>query len=123
MDTEKKNEDAINLRVVESKISGIDSGIARVNESYMKDLDKDEKNLVMVKSGEKEISVRLVSDSRAPKGSVVLRRADMDDLLVAEGDPVDLLPYSTLKEEMKDMWEKLKARFRKEEEEEEKEEA
>lgn len=115
-------EEKVTLNVVASRISGVDSGIARVHESYLKDLDKEDQNLVMVRSGEKEISLRLVSDSRAPKGSVVLRQGDMEDLVVSEGDTVDLLPYSTLKAEMKEAWEKLKNRFKKDEEQ-EKEEA
>jgi hypothetical protein len=45
----------------------------------------------------------------------------MEDLMVAEGDTVDLLPYSTLKEDMKEVWKKLKDRFKKDEEQEEEE--
>lgn len=116
---EKQEDEGITFVVKESKIGSVDSGIARINSGYLKDIDLGEEHLVSIKSAEGEITVKLVSDKMAEKKKIVLRSADIEKLEVEEGSEVSLMPYTTVKEDMKDLWEKIKERFRSEEDEEE----
>jgi hypothetical protein len=116
---EANEEEGITFKVKKSKIGSVDSGIARIHSSYLEDIELSDEHLVSIKSEEGGITAKLVSDRLAEKGFIVLRSADIDDLKVDEGSEVTLEPYVTVKDEMKDLWEKFKARFKSDDDEEE----
>jgi 4-hydroxy-3-methylbut-2-enyl diphosphate reductase IspH len=113
---------AIELKVVQSKIKSVGAGVARINSEHLSELGEEIPELIVVKSEKHKKVVKLVSDRLAPKENVVLREDDIEDLKVEEGDTITILPYSTLSEDMKDLWKRMKDKFKKDEEEEEEEE-
>ncbi|MFW3146450.1 MAG: hypothetical protein ACMUIE_06530 [Thermoplasmatota archaeon] len=121
---QKEEEHIVTLKVAESAIRSMDSGIARIHESYLKDIEEGEIDLVELRAGKKKKVVKLVADRLAKKNVVVLREGDMEDLKVKEGDEVEIHPYHSLKDDMKASWKRFKERLggKHAEEEEEKEE-
>jgi hypothetical protein len=115
----KEDIDSISLKVAMSKIGAVDHGIARINSKYLKDADLGDKNLVTLRSEDSSVTVRLVSDEIANEGVVSLREGDMEKLDVKEGDNIQMEPYTTVLEDTKEMWGRIKERFKKEEKEEE----
>ena len=107
----------IELEVKVSSIHSVETGIARVNSSYLQDLGDDIK-MVVITFDEKEIVAKLVADRLAPEGVVILRSGDIEGLNVKEGDTVTLTPYKKLTEGLKASWMKFKARFKKDDQEE-----
>jgi hypothetical protein len=112
----------VTLKVAVSAVRSMDSGVARINKSHLKDFEEGEIDLVELRAGKKKKVVKLVADRLASKDVVVLREGDMEDLKVKEGDEVEIHPYHTLKEDMKASWKKFKERVsgKKEEKEDEK---
>ena len=100
------------LKVHLSKVDSFDSGIARINSSHMDDFEKDEIEMVELKAGNKQKVVKLVSDRFAKIGHVVLREGDMEDLEIKDGDDVEIRPYHSFSEDLKESWKKFKDRFR-----------
>lgn len=121
--SENVEEDALTLKVAKSSIKSVGSGIARMNEKHLKEFDGDIPEMIVVKAEEHKKVLKLVSDRFADKGKIVLREDDMEDLDLDAGDEVDIMPYVTLKSEIKEKWDSFKERFKKEEEEEEEEDA
>ncbi|MGA1822423.1 MAG: hypothetical protein ACMUIG_07845 [Thermoplasmatota archaeon] len=105
--------ESISLKVVSSSIESVDSGIARIHSSYLDDIDLGENNLVTLRSEDRSVTAKLVSDKLADKGAVVLREGDMKRLQVDDGDMIDMEPYSSVKDDVKVLWEKFKDKFRK----------
>ncbi len=117
--TENEHEDVefqIELSVRVSSIHSVETGIARINSSYLEDMGDDIK-MVVITFGEKDIVAKLVADRLAPEGMVTLRSGDVESLKVKEGDTVTLTPYKKLTEGLKARWMKFKARFKRDEEE------
>ncbi|MFO8051605.1 MAG: hypothetical protein R6V01_07905 [Thermoplasmatota archaeon] len=120
-----KNEDednSVTLKVHQSKINSFDSGIARIHSSHMDGLEGDELEMVELRAGKNNKVVKLVSDRFAKKGLVVLRDGDMEDLGIKDGDEVELHPYHTLSEDLKESWKKFQDRFKPHDEKDEEEE-
>ena len=111
----------VTLKVHRSAVSSIDSGVARVNTSHLDCFENDEIEMVELRAGKKHKVVKLVSDKLARKGYVVLRKGDMEDLEVDEEDEVEIHLYHTLKEDLKESWQKFKERIRRHKDEEEEE--
>jgi len=112
----------VTLKVHQSKIDSLDSGIARIHSSHMDNFEKDEIEMVELRAGKKNKVVKLVSDRFAKKGRVVLRKGDMDDLNIKNGDEVELHPYHTFSEDLKESWKKFQEKFRHYDEKDEQEE-
>lgn len=115
-------DNSVNLKVHLSKVDSFDSGIARIHSSHMDDFDQDEIEMVELRAGKKQKVVKLVSDKYAKIGRIVLREGDMEDLEIKDGDEVELRPYQTFSEDLKESWKKFKDKFRKDDDTEEKEE-
>ncbi|MCK5774073.1 MAG: hypothetical protein KAH57_09835 [Thermoplasmata archaeon] len=107
----------IELNVKVSSIHSVETGIARINSSYLEDMGDDIK-MVVITFGEKDIVAKLVADRLAPEGVVILRSGDVDSLKVKAGEAVTLTPYKKLTEGLKARWMKFKARFKKDKDEE-----
>jgi hypothetical protein len=105
------------LKVHQSRVGSFDSGIARINSSHMDSIGQDELEMVELRAGKKHKVVKLVSDSHAKKGRVILREGDMKDLGIKNGDDVELHPYHTFSEDMKGRWKKFQDKFRRHDEE------
>ena len=117
-----KEEHSVTLKVQKSAISSIDSGVARIHRSHLDVFDQDEIEMIELRAGKKHKVVKLVSDKLAKKGHVVLREGDMEDLEIGDGDEVELHPYHTFSEDLKEGWQKFKEKFRRHKEEDEEEE-
>lgn len=115
---EEEERESISLKVVSSSIESVDSGIARIHSTYLDEIDLGEKNLVTLRSENGIVTAKLVSDKLATKGAVVLREGDMKRLQVEEGDMIEMEPYSSVKDDIKDLWVKFKNRFKEETDEE-----
>lgn len=113
--------EALKLQVYQSSIGSVGSGIARMNSIHLEIFGDDPPQLVLVRSEEKEKTVKLVSDRLAEKGKIILRKDDMVDLNLKDGDEVEILPYTKLSDDLKNKWDHFKERFRKDDEEEEEE--
>ncbi len=107
-----ENEFSIELKVKVSPIHSVESGIARINSSYLEDLEEEMK-MVTITNGDKEIVVKLVDDKLAREGIVILRSGDVEKLEVNAEDPVTIAPYKKLTDELKESWTKFRARFKK----------
>jgi 4-hydroxy-3-methylbut-2-enyl diphosphate reductase IspH len=79
--------------------------------------------MIVVKAEEHKKVLKLVSDRFAEKGKIVLREDDMESLDLEAGDEVDIIPYTTMRSEIKEKWESFKERFKKEEDEEKEEDS
>lgn len=122
MDNENEEmEFAIKIKAKKSQISSVDSGIARIHESYVMDIEDEELKTVMLRNEDNKVAVKLVSDSRAPKNHIILREGDMEDLEVEDGDEIMITPYTNLGDDIKGQWNKLKEKIKKSKEEEEEE--
>ena len=110
------------LKVQKSAITSIDSGVARINSGHLDVFEKDEIEMIELRAGKKHKVVKLVSDRLADKDHVVLREGDMEDLEIEDGDEVELHPYHTFSEDLKESWQKFKEKFRRHKEEDEEEE-
>jgi hypothetical protein len=108
---EEQEEHFVTLKVATSAIKSMDSGMARIHESYMKDFENNEIELVELRAGKKKKVVKLVSDRLARKKIVILREGDMKDLNVNDGDEVEIHPYHTMGEGMKASWNRFLERF------------
>jgi hypothetical protein len=118
-----ENEDhSVTLKVHKSGISSIDSGVARIHSSYMDVFDQDELEMIEIRAGKKHKVVKLVSDRLAKKNYVILREGDMEDLEIEDGDEVELHPYQTFSEDLKEGWQKFKEKFRRHKDEDDEEE-
>jgi hypothetical protein len=120
-----KNEDedhSVTLKVHKSKVGSFDSGVARIHSSHMDSFEQDELEMVELRAGKKHKVVKLVSDRFAKKGRVVLREGDMKDLEIKNGDEVELHPYHTFSEDLKESWKKFQDKFRRHKDEDEEEE-
>jgi formylmethanofuran dehydrogenase subunit D len=109
---EKDEEYAIEMKVVPSRISSVDSGIARINEMHLKELGNEEHHLIRIRSEKTTITSKLFGDKLVPEGQIVLREGDMEDLGVNNGDEVELLPYTTIKEDISTSWQNFKQKIR-----------
>jgi hypothetical protein len=114
-----ESEHFVTLKVQKSAIGSIDSGIARINSTYLKSFEKEEIGMVELRAGKKKKVVRLSSDRLVPRGKVVLREGDIEDLEVDEGDEIEIHPYHKLTDDLKEKWEKFKNRLKKKKDEEE----
>jgi hypothetical protein len=102
----------VTLKVGKSAITSMDSGIARIHDSYMKDFIDSEMKLVELHAGKKKKVVKLVSDRLVEKNTVILRNGDMDDLNVHEGSEIELHPHHTMGEDMRASWRKFTERWK-----------
>lgn len=119
MEENETEEQFVTLKVAASAISSIDSGVARIHESYLNDFEEGEMDLVELRANEKKKVVKLVADKLAKKNVVVLREGDMEFLEVKEDDDVEIHPYHTLGEDLKASWKKFRDRLTGKHEEEE----
>ena len=120
MDNEyEEAEFEIKVKAKMSAISSVDSGVARIHESYVKDIDEDDIKTVMLRKDDRKVAVKLVSDSRAPKNVVTLRKGDMDKLGIEDGEEIVITPYTSLSDDIKGKWKQFKEKLKKDEEEEE----
>jgi hypothetical protein len=113
-----EEEHFVTLKVQKSAIGSIDSGIARINSTYLKSFDEEDIDMVELRAGKKKKVVRLTSDRLVPRGKVVLREGDMDDLEVENGEEIEIHPYHKLSDELKEKWAKFKDRLRRKDDEE-----
>lgn len=118
----ENDDNSVTLKVHQSKVDSFDSGIARIHSSHMDSFEGDELEMVELRAGKKHKVVKLVSDRFAKKGRVVLREGDMKDLGIKNGDEVELRPYHTFSEDLKESWKKFQDRFRHHDEKDEEEE-
>jgi hypothetical protein len=109
----------VTLKVHQSAVGSVDSGIARIHTSHLDCFEQDEIEMIELRAGKKHKVVKLVSDRLAKKGYVVLREGDMEDLEVKEDDEIELHLYHTLSEDLKEGWQKFKEKFRRHKEDEE----
>ncbi len=119
---EEKEEIKLTLKASLSSIGSVGSGIARMNSRHLEAFGEEAPELIVIRSEEHKKVVKLVSDKLAPKGRIVLRKDDMEELEIEKDDEIDVLPYEKLTDQVKEAWEDFKDRFRKEDEEEEEEE-
>ncbi|MEA3559226.1 MAG: hypothetical protein U9R75_08245 [Candidatus Thermoplasmatota archaeon] len=117
----EKNEEeglAITLKVKQSKISSVGSGVARMHSSHLDCFEETDHDMVVIKKEGRSIVVKLVSDRLAQQNVLIMREGDMEDLKVKEGDEVTIEPYHKITKEIKERWDKFISRFKKNEEEE-----
>ena len=115
---EETGNEGITLLVKTSGIGAVDSGIARIHESYLEELGDEAPRQVIVRSDDKETVINLVADRMVKKGTIILRSGDMETLKVEDGHTVELLPYKSFREELKENWQRFKEKFSGKEEEE-----
>jgi hypothetical protein len=119
---EPEEADALKLKASMSSIESISSGIARINSTYLDIFEDEPPNLVIVRYNDKQKTIKLVADRLAEMGKIILRKDDMDDIKVKDGEEVDILPYTNLTDDLKKKWKHFKERFSKPDEEVEEEE-
>ncbi|MGA1848642.1 MAG: hypothetical protein ACMUHB_04800 [Thermoplasmatota archaeon] len=107
-----EEEHFVTLKVHKSAIGSIDSGIVRINSTYLRSFEEEDIDMVELRAGKKKKVVRLASDRLVPRGKVVLREGDMEDLEVEEGDDLEIHPYHKLSDELKEKWAKFKDRLK-----------
>jgi hypothetical protein len=123
LENDEQKELAIKLKVVQSKIKSVGAGVGRIHSSHLSELGDEAPELIVVRSEEHKKVVKLVSDRLAPDDGIVLREDDIEDLKVGEGDMVTIEPYSSISDDVKELWKKMKDKFKKKDEEEEEEES
>lgn len=120
MGNENDEDVVLRLPVRKSKISSVESGIARLHSSHMDVFEEEnEGQMVVLRHDKKDLVVKIVSDRLAPKDTITLRSGDMEKLDVREGDTIEVEPYHKLTDELKERWNKFISRFKRKDEEEE----
>jgi hypothetical protein len=118
---EEQNVETLRLKASISSIGSVGSGIARMNSKHLEAFGEEVPELIVVRTDEHKKVIKLVSDKLAPKGRIVLRKDDMEELEIDEDSEVDIAPYTKLSDDLRKTWSEFKERFRKDEEEEEEE--